>query len=435
MKIAVFGCGYVGLTTAIGLAEIGHTVTGIDLDKNKIAAIKNGDVPFFEPGLSALLKKNLKQKKLVFSVDSKNAIVKSDIIFSAVGTPPKKDAGADLTAVLKVAEEFGKYGTDGKIFVNKSTVPVGTSEQIRATIKKNSRGDFIFHVISNPEFLREGSAVKDFFKPDRIIIGLEKADSKLTLLIKNMYKRIIKSGAKILFTDIESAECIKYVSNAYLSTRVSFINETANFCEKVGADIITVANGVGLDKRIGTDFFKAGIGFGGSCLPKDLNALIRLGDEYNFDFRLLKAVQEINIRQPLRVITKLKTLIKDLKGKNIAVWGLAFKPDTDDMREAPSVAVINKLLQCGANVRAFDPAALNNARVIFGNKVKYYNDPYGVLTQADALLILTEWDAFKTPEYAKMKPLMRNHYIVDGRNILNPKTAKKNGFKYISIGR
>jgi UDPglucose 6-dehydrogenase len=438
MKITVFGCGYVGLTTAVGLAELGHDVIGIDNDPKKVNVLIKGDVPFFEPKLAGLLQKNLR-KKLSFSTDAKSAIEKSDIIFSAVGTPPKKDYGADLSAVLKVAALFGKYCRNGKIFINKSTVPVGTSEQIRAAIEKYCRKECVFHVISNPEFLREGTAINDFFSPDRIIAGLEKSDRKTTgmliKLITSLYGPVIKSGAEILFTDIRSSECIKYASNAYLSTRISFINELANFCEKAGADIETVAKGVGLDKRIGGVFLNAGIGFGGSCLPKDLNALINLGNSKKFDFRLLKAVRHINETQPLRVMEKLRSAMKSLKGKKIAVWGLAFKPDTDDMRHAPSIAVINKLLQSGAKVTAYDPEAVPNARVIFGNKVKFSGNAYSALADSDALLLLTEWKEFAKPDFAKMKSMMRNHYIIDGRNLLSPLVAQKNGFKYMSIGR
>ncbi len=442
MRIAVFGCGYVGLTTATGFAELGNEVIGVDNNPKKILTLKKGAVPFFEPGMKEMLTRNIKAGRLTFTGDAASAIEKSEMIICAVGTPPKKDLRADLTAVLKVAAEFGKYGSDGKIFVNKSTVPIGTSEAIIRQIEKDSRKKFKFRLFSNPEFLREGTALNDFFNPDRIIVGMkfpagatEKEKERSAEEIRLLHKPMIKSGAKIVYTDLCSAECIKYVSNAYLAARISFINEIANFCEGVGADIMEVATGVGLDKRIGTHFLNAGIGFGGSCLPKDLGALISMSKGKDFNFRLLNAVQDINRDQPLKVTRKLNSFIPKLRGKKVAVWGLAFKPNTDDMRDAPSQTVIKQLLLKGVKVQAFDPQAVINARVIFGNKVKYYDNHYSALRDANALLILTEWDCFKKPDFKKMKAMMRNHYIIDGRNILNPKDAQANGFRYLSIGR
>jgi UDPglucose 6-dehydrogenase len=449
MRIAVFGCGYVGLTTAVGFAELGNEVIGVDNDRKKLGTLQKGLVPFFEPGMKGMLAGNVKSGRLRFTGDAKSAIEKSEIIICAVGTPPKKDSGADFSAVLKVAEEFAKYAYDGKIFVNKSTVPLGTNEAIIRLIEKESRGRFKFRLFSNPEFLREGSALNDFFKPDRIIVGMEffagASEKEKALIGKEitlLHKPMIKSGATVVYTDLRSAECVKYASNAYLAARISFINEMANFCEKAGANVKEVARGVGLDKRIGTHFLDAGIGFGGSCLPKDLSALINMskgkgfmGKGKGFDFRLLKAVQEINRDQPLRVVQKLKAVVPKLRGKKVAVWGLAFKPNTDDMRDAPSIPIIKQLLRYGVKVQVFDPAAEANARVIFGETIKYYSNPCTALADTEALLILTEWDCFRKPDFKKMKALMRNHYIIDGRNVLDPQEALDNRFLYLPIGR
>lgn len=447
MKITVFGCGYVGLTTAVGLAEMGYTVLGIDTDPKKLALLKKGLVPFYEPGLAELLQRNIKEKRLSFSDDARMGVEESDVIFSAVGTPPREDHHADLTAVLEVAKAFGKYGAKGKVFVNKSTVPVGTSEEIRKTIERQTHGGgrkkgggaaqgrFTFDVISNPEFLREGSAVQDFFEPDRIVAGLENDNPRLKKLVKSIYRPMADAGVPIYFTDIRSAEVIKYASNAYLATRISLINELANFCEKAGADIKKVARGMGLDKRIGTHYLEAGPGFGGSCLPKDLTALIEIGRKKGFDFELLKAVRSVNQRQGNLTVEKLKKIFGKLKGKTIAVWGISFKPKTDDIREAPSIGVINSLLKASAKVNVYDPAAIENARGVFGRKINYYTNYYSALRHADALIILTEWDEFRSPDYAKMKSLMSNHYILDGRNVLDPAEAAKAGFEYSGIGR
>ncbi len=435
MKITVFGCGYVGLTTAVGLAEMGNEVIGVDTDEKKIQTLKKGRVPFYEPGMRELLQRNIKEGRIVFTADQRRGIEESGIIFSAVGTPPRKDRHADLTAVLKVAQAFGKYGSEGKIFVNKSTVPVGTSRQIRRTIENASRIFFSFHVVSNPEFLREGTAVQDFFTPDRIVIGLEKEHANLKKTMRALYRPMAGNGVPILFTDIRSAEVIKYASNAYLAMRISFINELANFCEIAGADIRKVAKGTGLDKRIGTHYLEAGIGFGGSCLPKDLNALIEIGKKNKFNFELLKAVQNINKNQATALVDKLKKLMPVLKGKTVAIWGLAFKPKTDDVRDAPSISVIKKLLLQKAHVQVYDPAAVENIKALFGDLVHYYNNYYSVLSHADALLILTDWDEFRSPDYKKMREIMKSYYILDGRNILEPAEAAENGFIYIGIGR
>jgi len=455
LTITVFGCGYVGLTTAVGLAEIGHRVLGVDTDTKKIALLKKGVAPFYEPGVAELLQRNITKKRLTFSNDARRGIRESEIIFSAVATPPLKDYHADLSAVFKVAKAFGQFGANGKVFINKSTVPPGTSDKIRMTIETEARlsakqgaKTFRFDVISNPEFLREGSAIEDFFHPDRIVAGLEKNSSRLKNLVKAIYRPMASAGVPIYFTDICSSEVIKYASNAYLATRISLINELAIFCEKAGADIKKVARGMGLDKRIGTHYLQAGVGFGGSCLPKDLTALIETGKQCGFNFELLKAVRSVNQRQVDFVINKLGKIFghigeksgllrekSSLKGKTIALWGLAFKPRTDDIREAPSIKIISLLLKAGATVKVHDPAATHNVRALFGKRLHYHSDHYSVLRSADALVILTDWKEFRSPDYAKMKYLMSGRNIVDGRNCLDPAKAKKAGFVYYGVGR
>lgn len=463
----MFGCGYVGLTTAAGLAEIGHSVLGVDNNSNRIAMLKKGKVPFFEPGLSELLQHNIKEKRISFITDAKAGIEFGEIVLCAVGTPPLKDHRADLSAVLDVAAAFGKYGSAAganaahggasrngtKIFINKSTVPVGTSEEIAKIIKKNAKGGFNFQVVSNPEFLREGSAISDFFNPDRIVCGMQE-DSKslpkaprlagLRKIITQLYKPMIDNGVPMLFTDIRSAEIIKYASNAYLATRISFINELANFAETAGADIKKVAYGMGLDKRIGTGFLEAGIGFGGSCLPKDLKALIEIGKAHKFDFNLLKSVQEINAAQSKIPVKKLRAVLKNLRGKTVAIWGLSFKPRTDDTRDAPSLAVISELLKNGVKIRAFDPAVklaplsggpLARVSRELPGKITMCGSAADAVKNADALIICTEWDEFRCPDYKKIRRLMKQHIIIDGRNILEPEEARENGFQYFGIGR
>jgi UDPglucose 6-dehydrogenase len=435
MNITVFGCGYVGLTTAVGLAEMGNQVVGVDRDEEKIQLLAGGGVPFFEPGLRELLQRNVREGRLSFSTDAEHGVRSCQIVMSAVGTPPREDHNADLTAVLEVAKIFGRYAGHGAIFINKSTVPVGTSEKIRETILATSPKPFDFHVVSNPEFLREGSALHDFFQPDRLIVGTENGDSSLQKTLLALFRPMTENGVPILFTDIRSAEVIKYASNAYLATRISFINELANFCEVAGADIKTVAKGVGMDKRIGTGFLDAGIGFGGSCLPKDLMALLEIGKEHGFDFQLLSATQAINQQQPERLIRKFSETFPALKGLTVAVWGLSFKPGTDDLRDAPSLKILQDLLKLGVKVKVFDPVARLNAEKILGPSVEYSSDYYTVLSDTDALFILTEWDEFRSPDYSKMKQLMKQHYIFDGRNVLEMEEAAGNGFRYFGVGR
>lgn len=434
MKITVFGCGYVGLTTAVGLAEMGNEVLGIDVAPDKIELLEQGIVPFYEPGLQEMLLRQITEGRLRFSTDAAEGIQTSQIIFSAVGTPPLKDHYADLSAVLNVAEQFKKYAKGQKIFINKSTVPIGTSDKILEIIRSNRRNSHDFHVVSNPEFLREGTALKDFFEPDRIVIGVYDHSPEIQKLMKKLYRPMLEKGVPLLFTDIRSAEVIKYASNAYLATRLSFINELANFCETAGADIQNVRLGVGMDKRIGTHFFQPGIGFGGSCLPKDLNALIEMGKQQGFPFRVMEAAQHVNLRQPKRLVQALERIFPSYKGKTIAVWGASFKPGTDDLRDAPSLVILQTLLEEGAKIQIYDPVSLQKLQKIFGKKITYCQDYYQALHQASALLILTEWDEFRNPDFGRMKSSMKEHYILDGRNIFDREEVEKQGFYYYGIG-
>ncbi len=435
MKIAVFGCGYVGLTTAVGLAEIGNVVIAVDTNKQKIQLLQKGEVPFYEPGLQELLLRNLHNERLSFLDDAIFAIEQSDVILCAVGTPPAKNQHTDISAVLKVAQAFGKFAHSEKFFINKSTVPVGTSEEIRKTITASQKSAVPFHILANPEFLREGSALKDFFQPDRIIIGLEDGDTKARKVAKTLYRPLINHEIPIVFTDTRNAEIIKYASNAFLATKVSFMNELADFCEKTGANIKDVARGVGLDKRIGSEFLEAGIGFGGSCLPKDVHALLKIGKKYDCAFPLISAVKNTNQQRIGHFINLLKTYLPTLKGKKIALWGGSFKPNTDDIREAPSLKIIEALLAQKAIVSIFDPAALANLEKVFGTHLQYGQDAYEILKDADALLIITQWHEFSSPDFEKIATLMKEPFILDGRNIYDPEEVASYGIEYLSIGR
>lgn len=434
MKITVIGTGYVGLVTGTCFAELGNEVICVDIDKSKIENLKKGIIPIYEPGLKELVLRNHKEKRLHFTIDAKSAIESAEVVFSAVGTPPDKDHRADLTAVMKVAQTFGKSLNGYKVFVNKSTVPVGTSERVREVIAKES-GNKDFDVVDNPEFLREGTAVKDFMNPDRIVVGLNKSSKKARELVEKLYAPLVRAGRPLLFTDIHSAEIIKYASNSFLATKISFINEIANFCELVGADVTKVAKGIGLDDRIGPRFLHAGIGYGGSCFPKDVQAFIQTGKDNGYEFLILEATEEVNQTQKLRIFNKLRDEIGDLNGKKVAIWGLAFKPKTDDMREAPAIITIEKLLEHGAKVEVFDPVASENARSIFGDRIKYAKTPYEAVSKAYALLIITEWDEFRAIDLERVKKLMSGDLICDGRNIYSPRDVKAMGFKYKSIGR
>jgi len=443
MKISVIGTGYVGLVTGTCLAESGNNVICMDIDAGKIERLNAGIVPIYEPGLEELIKRNRTHGRLSFTTDMSRAVKQSDIIFIAVGTPPGEDGSADLKYVIGAAREIGRYLNDYKVVINKSTVPVGTADKVRAAVASKTRQKF--DVVSNPEFLKEGAAIEDFMKPDRVVIGTD--SPKATALMQDLYAPFVRTGKPILFMDIRSAEMTKYASNAMLATKISFINEMAVICAGLGADIDHVRKGMGFDRRIGFEFLFPGVGYGGSCFPKDVKALVQTADEYGVDAKVLKSVEAVNERQK----TILSAMIirhfadkaartgakknKPLEGKTIAVWGLSFKPNTDDMREAPSVVIINSLLRAGAIVKAHDPVAIDEARKIFKNRILYTPDNYETVRGADALAIVTEWGEFRTPDFQKMKKLMKRPVIFDGRNIYNQTELRKLGFTYYGIGR
>lgn len=429
MKIIVVGTGYVGLVTGTCLADTGHHVTCIDIDAKKIEQLQQGIIPIYEPELEQLVKQNIKAQRLLFSTSLKDALVESEIIFIAVGTPSAADGKADLQYVYAVAEEIGKNIKNYKIIVNKSTVPVGTGKEVRKIINKYYQGEF--DIVSCPEFLREGTAVKDFFNPDRLVIGV--GSKKAEQIMQEVFKRI--KGQKLI-TTVESAELIKYASNAFLATKISFINEIAHICEKTGADIEEVSYGVGLDRRIGQKFLKAGIGWGGSCFPKDVKALDQIAGSHGYDFRLLKSVIEVNQHQRRHFVKKIKEYFQeDLKNKNLAVLGLAFKNDTDDIRESAAIDIINLLLAAGVNIKAFDYQATANAKKVLKDKIEFVDDPYSAMKNSEALLILTEWSQFKELDWLKVKELLKQPVIFDGRNMFSPHKMQELGFKYYSMGR
>ena len=432
MKIAVIGCGYVGLVTGACLANLGNDVICVDIDDEKIADLRKGIVPFFEPGLRDLVEMNLAQKRLMFTTDSELAIRNSDIVFIAVGTPSDGDGKADLSAVFAVAEHIARYMDAYKVVVVKSTVPVGTCHKLRDLIKQKLKKPVEFDVVSNPEFLREGEAVNDFTIPDRIVIGVDNGKAKDVLL--SIYRAIERTGRPIMVTDVKSSELIKYASNAMLATRISFMNELSNLCEKVGADVKTIARGIGLDSRIGSRFLQAGVGYGGSCFPKDVRALIHVMKESGCSPLILEAVDKVNELQKHSILPKIRKLVPDLKGKKVTLWGLSFKPKTDDMRDAPSLVIVNELQKAGAEVHAFDPVAERNARRIFSG-VHYAETPFGALDGAECLVIVTEWDLFRELDKSRMKELMASPNIVDGRNIYEPAEMRSLGFNYLGIGR
>ena len=429
MKITVVGAGYVGLVTGACFAELGNDVICVDIDEEKIKKLNNNIMPIYEPGLDQIVKRNRNEKRLVFTTDLKDSIKRSEIVFICVGTPPKDNGEADLSYVENVARTIAEVMDSYKVIVEKSTVPVQTGEDVSKTIKAYNRHKVDFDVVSNPEFLREGSAVSDFMNPDRVVIGCE--SEKARQIMKNLYKPL---KAPILFTDIKSAEIIKHASNSFLATKVSFINAIANICELAGADVEKVAEGMGLDKRIGRPFLNAGIGYGGFCFPKDSEAFIRIAEKLGYDFKLLKATQEINNWQRKHFARKIEKALWVVKGKTIGVLGLAFKPDTDDMRFAPSIDIIKALQKEGAKIQAYDPEAMEKARNMLKDIV-YSNNPYDAAKDADALIIVTEWGEFKELDMQKIKKLMKHHLIIDGRNIYNPGDMKKLGFRYISMGR
>jgi len=432
MKIAVVGTGYVGLVTGTCFAETGNDVICVDIDKAKVDKMKSGVVPIYEPHLDILFERNIKAGRLKFTTKLNDAIQTAQIIFLALPTPPGEDGSADLSYVLGVASELGKIIKDYKVIVDKSTVPVGTAEKVHAAVAKNAMVDF--DIVSNPEFLREGFAVDDFMKPDRVVVGTSSA--KARNLMEELYKPFVRSGNPIIFMDEKSAELTKYAANAFLATKITFMNEIANFCEKVGADVDMVRIGIGSDARIGKRFLFPGIGYGGSCFPKDVSALQKSGKEFGYDFAIITEVMRVNEVQKLRLVEKIKSHFKgDLKGKHFALWGLAFKPDTDDIREAPALYMIEELTKAGATITAFDPEAMPNVKKLVGNKIKFADDEYVTLEGADALLIATEWSEFRTPDFAKISSLLKSKLIFDGRNLYDLNTMKKNGFTYHSIGR
>lgn len=432
MKLSIIGSGYVGLVAGTCFAESGNDVICVDKDLNKIKMLKKGKTPIYEPGLEELLKKNMKEKRLRFTNDLEFAVKNSDIIFLALPTPQSEDGSADLKHVLEVAEQVGKYMNGYKIIVNKSTVPVGTAFKVRDIISKYTKHNF--DVVSNPEFLKEGAAINDFLKPDRVVIGT--VSEKARKIMGDLYTPFVRTGKPILFMDELSAELTKYAANALLATKVTFMNEIANICERVGADVNKVRLGVGSDERIGPQFLFPGVGYGGSCFPKDISALVKTSSDYGYDFKILKAVQTVNAEQKKLLVKKiLKHFNNKIKGKTIAIWGLSFKPNTDDMREAPSITIINELLKHGVKIQAHDPVAINEAKKVFGDKIKYYKNNYDALKGAHALAIVTEWGEFRRPDFERMKKLMKNCVIFDGRNIYELDMMKETGFIYYPIGR
>lgn len=435
MNLTVIGTGYVGLVSGTCFAEMGNNVICVDNNKDKLTKLNNGQVTIYEPGLELLYQRNFNQKRLSFTDNLKEAIDFAEAIFLCLPTPQGEDGSADLTHVMEIAEKIGdllRDNKDYKLIVNKSTVPVGTVEKVKEIL--TNKGAKEFDVASNPEFLREGFAVDDFMKPDRIVIGAE--SEKAFKLLRNLYEPFVRQGNPIIEMDIKSAEVTKYAANSYLATRITFMNELANFCEKSGANVDLVRKGMGSDTRIGKRFLFPGIGYGGSCFPKDVNALIKTSIDYNSELTLLTLVDKINKEQRLRFFTKILNHFNgDLKGKKFAVWGLAFKPNTDDMREAPSVPVINLLLESGARVKAFDPASMENAKFYLNNKIDYAQNMYDALPESDALIIFTEWNEFRNPDFKKVKSLLKKPVIFDGRNVYDLDDMEEFGFTYYSIGR
>ncbi|REE01652.1 UDP-glucose dehydrogenase family protein [Marinoscillum furvescens] len=432
MKIAVVGTGYVGLVTGTCFAETGNHVTCVDIDEKKVEKLRNKQITIYEPGLEVLFERNIRQGRLDFTTDLAEGIKGAQIIFLALPTPPGEDGSADLKYVLKVADDLGHILEDYAVVVDKSTVPVGTADKVTAAIAKNAKVDF--DVVSNPEFLREGVAVEDFMKPDRVVIGAE--NEKAKKVMEKLYAPFVRQGNPIIFMDVKSAELTKYAANSFLATKITFMNEIANLCELLGADVDMVRKGVGTDSRIGKRFLFAGIGYGGSCFPKDVQALAKSASEVKYDFKILNSVMDVNHKQKEKMIEPLKEYFGgDLSGKTIAIWGLAFKPYTDDIREAPALENITKLLSLGAKVKAYDPEAMENVKGVFGDKIYFANDEYDALEGADALMIMTEWPVFRTPEFDKMEKALANKVIFDGRNLYELENMEELGYTYYSVGR
>lgn len=432
MKIAVVGTGYVGLVTGTCFSETGNKVTCVDIDKNKVDKLSNGQITIYEPGLEKIFLRNIKEGRLTFTTELEAAIEGAEIIFLALPTPPGADGSADLKYVLGVADHLGKILKDYKVIVNKSTVPVGTADKVSAAISKNYKG--AYDIVSNPEFLREGVAVDDFMKPDRVVVGTRSERAKK--LMSDLYAPFVRQGNPVIFMDERSSELTKYAANSFLATKISFMNEVAQLCERMGADVDMVRRGIGSDDRIGKRFLFPGIGYGGSCFPKDVQALIMSSDEVKYDFEILKAVEKVNAHQKLHLVEKIKAHFKgDLKGKHIALWGLAFKPNTDDIREAPALSIIDALTSMGATITAYDPEAMPNVKAQIGDKIKYATSQYEALSGADFLIIATEWSEFRTPDFERIEKEIKNKIIFDGRNLFEVSKMKELGYHYESIGR
>jgi UDPglucose 6-dehydrogenase len=433
MKIAVVGSGYVGLVLGACLAENGNTVACVDKDESKVAMLKAGKIPIYEPGLEEMVLRNQTEDRLRFTTDLPSSVRASAIVFIAVGTPQGEDGAADLQHVLAVAKAIGQTIAQYTVVVDKSTVPVGTAKRVRQTIAAETKQTF--SVVSNPEFLKQGAAIEDFMKPDRVVIGVEENDERAAGLMRELYGPFTRTGAPILTMSTESAELCKYAANSILATRISFMNEIANVCELVGADVDHVRKAIGCDRRIGTSFLFPGVGYGGSCFPKDTQALLKSAQDKGYDFKILRAVEDVNDRQKERLVDKIEAYLPNLSGRTIAIWGLAFKPRTDDMREAPAIPIIERLLARGVTVRAYDPAAAPVARGIFGDRITLCDKSYEALSGADALAVVTEWNEFREPDFAKMQSLMKAPVVFDGRNLYSPEQMRALGFTYFSIGR
>jgi len=432
MKIAVIGTGYVGLVTGTCFAETGNTVTCVDIDEEKVNKLSKGEMTIYEPGLEKLLTRNLREGRLKFTTNLADSVNDSLLLLLALPTPPGEDGSADLSAILKVANDLGKIIKEYKIIIDKSTVPVGTADKVRKAVAANCRSDF--DVVSNPEFLREGLAVEDFMKPDRVIIGTSSENAKK--ILSELYAPFVRQGNPLVFMDVRSAELTKYAANSFLATKISFMNEIAILCEKLGADVDMVRRGLGSDDRIGKRFLFPGIGYGGSCFPKDVQALVQSAAEVDYSFNILKAVMDVNERQKTYLIPRIKEYFNnDLKNKKITLWGLAFKPNTDDIREAPALAIIDELLREGASVSAFDPEAMPNVKKKLGDRITFMSTQYDAIKDCDALIIATEWNEFRTPDFERMLTLMKHKVIFDGRNVYEPGRMKDLGFHYESIGR
>ena len=432
MKIAVVGTGYVGLVTGTCFAETGNYVTCIDIDENKVKKLSDGEITIYEPGLEKIFLRNLKEKRLHFTTDLATGIQDAVVIFLALPTPPGENGSADLKYILDVSEELGKLLTTYRVIVDKSTVPVGTADKVHAAIAKNYTGEF--DVVSNPEFLREGVAVDDFMKPDRVVIGTTSERAKKVMT--DLYGPFVRQGNPLVFMDERSAELTKYAANSFLATKITFMNEIARLCELLGADVDMIRKGMGGDERIGKRFLFPGIGYGGSCFPKDVQALVRSSAEVNYDFKILNAVMNVNEKQKLHLIPAIHSYFNNnLKGKHFALWGLAFKPNTDDIREAPALYIIDALLKEGASITVYDPEAMKNVRSQLGNVIKYVDNQYDALENADALIIATEWSEFRTPDFEKMSSVIKNKVIFDGRNVFDLNQMTDLGFYYVSIGR